>query len=478
VKLSDLRLIPAVETWPRAVALAERPVGKLVRVALFAALLWLNRMPGMWELSALALPLTFVPRYRRALVLLGTAYWFVRFPPIRWDRVTTVAWRADTTAWATSPIFFGAVVAGTLLFFLAWLRLWRGRRFTILPLVALFLALMALAAEAPLGPVAVTLLWTFLFVWGRWFWYLGYTLHDRGMKDPTPLWQQLGRFTPYWSNRPTPIPKGEAYLQKIEAKSETDLAVTQLKALKLLFWAAALKLLFAVLYYVGYESELQIPPLSYLLSKHRDHADYELWRAWAGVSLHYVLKILRLAIRAHQAVALVRMAGWRALRNTYKPFLSTSILDFWNRLYYYFKELLVDFFLYPTYLRLSKIKDTRWRMFVATLAAAGAGNLLFHWIDDTDEVLRVGFWSALRSFHVYAVYCAILALGIALSQLARKRGPKRPQPWWLAALKIAGVTFFFGIISVLDIADPDTVVDRSLTIRDYASFVLSLFGVT
>jgi hypothetical protein len=477
VKLSDFRLIPAVETWPRLVSFSERPIGKLLRVALFAALVWLNSLSALPELTALALLFTFVPRGRRIWLLAGTAYWFVRYPSMRWDRVTTVAWRADTTSWATSPFYLAAMVVATLAFFYLWFLLTRRRRVGLLPLIALYLALMAVAAEAPLGAIAVTLVWSFLFIWGKWFWYFGYTLHDRGMKDPPPLWQQLGRYTPFWIGSTVPIPKGEAYLQKIEARNETDLAVTQWKACKLLLWAAALKLLYAVLFYVGYESELKIPPLSYLLEHHRAHTDYELWRAWAGVALHYVLKILRLAVRTHQAVAIVRMAGWRALRNTYKPFLSTSIADFWNRLYYYFKELLVDFFLYPAYLRLSKIKDTRWRMFVATLAAAGGGNILYHWLADSDEVLRVGFWRALQSFHVYAIYCVILALGIAVSQLFRKRGPKRPTPWWLAALQAAGVTFFFGLISVLDIADIDMVVDRSLTIGDYSSFMLSLFGL-
>src|SRR6185436_4922264 len=103
-------------------------------------------------------------------------------------------------------------------------------------------------------------------------------------------------------------------------------------------------------------------------------------------------------------------------RNTYKPYLATSIAEFFNCIYYYFKELLVTFFFYPTYLRFFK-KQPRLRVFVATLAAAGFGNFLLHYFRAEDRILRDGLWNTLIFFAPYMIYALLLGSAIGLSQL-------------------------------------------------------------
>ena len=43
-------------------------------------------------------------------------------------------------------------------------------------------------------------------------------------------------------------------------------------------------------------------------------------------------------------VGYLRLCGFNVFRNTYKPLLAETMVEFWNRYYYYFKELLVNFF--------------------------------------------------------------------------------------------------------------------------------------
>ena len=87
--------------------------------------------------------------------------------------------------------------------------------------------------------------------------------------------------------------------------------------------------------------------------------------------------VLKLAARGHEIVGVLRLFGFNVFRNTYKPLLAPSLVEFWNRYYYYFKELLVDFFFFPTYVRRFRTSP-RLRMLAATLAAAGFGNLYYH----------------------------------------------------------------------------------------------------
>src|SRR4029453_4056095 len=100
---------------------------------------------------------------------------------------------------------------------------------------------------------------------------------------------------------------------------------------------------------------------------------------WAALIGYFVMWALYFTIFGHKIVGIARVAGFNIYRNTYKPYQATSIADFYNRIYYYFKELLVAFFFYPSYLRYFK-KHPRLRLFTATLAAAGLGNILFHFL--------------------------------------------------------------------------------------------------
>ena len=58
---------------------------------------------------------------------------------------------------------------------------------------------------------------------------------------------------------------------------------------------------------------------------------------------------------------------------------SATLVEFWNRYYYYFKELLVRFFFMPVFMQLGgKLRDwPRLRLFVAVFAAAFVGNIYY-----------------------------------------------------------------------------------------------------
>jgi len=142
------------------------------------------------------------------------------------------------------------------------------------------------------------------------------------------------------------------------------------------------------------------------------------------------------------------MAGFNLLRNTYKPLYATTIAEFWNRFYFYFKELLVEFFFFPTYVRYFK-KHRRLRLAAATFAAATLGNLVYHFCRDINYVFELGFWRALTGFQVYAFYAAVLGASIALSQLRGKRAPG-PLPFHRRVISSFGVIGFYCLLEIFD----------------------------
>jgi hypothetical protein len=177
-----------------------------------------------------------------------------------------------------------------------------------------------------------------------------------------------------------------------------------------------------------------------------------------------------MAIWGHAFVALARLAGFRLLRNTYRPLSSRTSAEFWNRFNFYFKEILVNVYFYPTYVRCLK-RYPRLRIAFATFMAAGAGNFFFHFIWKNHEIAQFGLAEALARSQAYAFYCMVLTTGIVVSQL-RARRPHASAGWLRAQFAPSlGVALFFCFLSVFD--GPL----RHATVAQHFDFLFHAFGM-
>jgi hypothetical protein len=182
--------------------------------------------------------------------------------------------------------------------------------------------------------------------------------------------------------------------------------------------------------------------------------------------------LLELSIRGHIIIACGRMAGFNLLRNTFKPLHSRTVAEFWNRYYYYFKELLVEFFFYPTFTRYFK-QHRRLRIFAATIAAATFGNSIYHFLHDFSIIAELGLWRAVSGFHTYLFYSLLLGVGIGISQLRNQGKPRlaNDAPWWRKGMATFGVLAFFCLIEVFDQEG------RSHSLLQCTRFFLHLFYI-
>jgi hypothetical protein len=162
---------------------------------------------------------------------------------------------------------------------------------------------------------------------------------------------------------------------------------------------------------------------------------------------------MSISLWGHAMIATCRMAGFRALRNTYAPLSSRTIAEYWNRYYFYFKELLVDMFFYPTFIRCFK-KRPRLRIFFATFVAASLGNTLFHLTRSFSSAVYFGAVTMIISFRSFLFYSLVLALGISLSQI-RPRTPRGSRGWFRERL-VAPVCVlgFYCFVHVFEVATP------------------------
>ncbi len=470
-----------------AAAFLRSARGRLTLVGAFTALLAVTQTYG-WPGTGVVLTLTsLLPQYRRpilALAALGVVY---LVPPVAIDRLQEWSVLHGAERWVPA---WPLVVAAVLSFGCAYAGLVRrfpkslpGRR-PVIVLVALLTLLLITAAHAPLGGLSWFVVTTSAMALSSYLWFFAYAASDSKLRGVPPPVRQIGYWRPFWGFSNVPLGKGAAYLERVEARDPDQLAFAQLNGLRLMVWAAVLSFglhLFRQALYMphgefsGITGQLLywlppdgLPAITALVERHQQGNPYPLATRWAAVIAAFISSVLYMAAWGHTIIATCRMAGFNAAPNTDQPLLATSVSDFFNRYYYYFKELLAAFFFFPTYLRFFKSRP-KVRLFVATVMAAGVGNFLFHFLRDSHEIHRLGFWNALVAYHVYAAYALILGVAIAISQLRLLARHRRERTGVRRVLATAGVITFYCLLNVLDVETAP-----SCTIVDYASFYLSL----
>jgi hypothetical protein len=304
---------------------------------------------------------------------------------------------------------------------------------------------------------------------------------SRGKLKDTLFKDHLFYLVPVYGGTVTPYGKGLEFLSRHEAADAAQFSRSQLAGMKLLVlaaaWYLARDLMDVALFgesaqYLTFWPESWRMGLSRLPEILQEGANPAWYQGWGLIYLELIRTTLSLAAAGHVIVGCIRLLGFNIFRNTYKPLLSQSILEFWNRFYYYFKELMVEFFFYPAYLRLRGMNPAA-RMFTAIFSAAFLGNMYHHILARPETVTH---WDLGQFWIVWGprfVYCFLLALGVGISMVRQQkiRQSASGQPSRGRLRRIAGVWTFFSIIQIWNVKH------ESVDIFDCARFALSLVGL-
>ena len=337
---------------------------------------------------------------------------------------------------------------------------------TLLALEALLCGLSLLDIMQGLPRVLV---WSLLVVVTPFIWFLPYAIIDQRAAAGQPLLLQMAALRPFWSPTYLPFGKGAAFLQKFLAKTTDDLAVTQLKGIKLLVWSNLLLALKAGLGWL-LVGRLGTPTVAETVDTFLQGQPYPLLTSWTALAWSTAYFALQIAIWAHLFIGLARLAGYRLPRGSCRPLESRTLMDYFNRFHYYFKELLVDFFFIPTFFKTFR-QHPRLRMFFATFMAAAVGNALWHFVRDIGLIARVGMAAALQTYISYLFYCVVLATGVGLSQIRAGQGIRPPDT---LTGRLYSFIFVWSFVVCLHLFSDGS---RQHSLGERLSFLASLFGV-
>ena len=417
----------------------------------------------------------FTPFRRRAILTAGAIYAGVRKPLREMANAEGLSVPSDMLSLAFLVL---------ALFGILWLCYLAAVKFKTLPTIVrrhpqltLHLlywgALAVLWMTTPLaGPWRAVLLGVAL-IFPYLIWRCGYVLMSgqNGRAAGTSFIHQLIVLWPAFGGSNTPYGKGLDFLTKFEAKTEEELARSQLAGIKLFilayFWHTGMNIMQGVLY----GPENAVPRLGQLVKL---GTEAPLLASWASVYCELVWQVLRHAAHGHAIIGTLRLFGFNIFRNTYKPLLAESVVEFWNRYYYYFKELMVSFFFMPTFMQLGgKLRNwPRLRLFAAVFAAAFVGNMYYHLLQRDESLVLGDVFGAIYDLRSRFFYCFLLAAGIYVSMLREQRRSGKAQTTGHAAriMRIFGVWTFFSLIFIWNVRNGAPFFTR-------VDFFLGLFGL-
>jgi len=473
----DLLAIEASETWIAAM----QTQGGLVLAAALSVCALQTRLE-LWE-AMLAVAAALIASHRpgwRAPVLLS-ATWLTAFLELGLGSSDTIDHLRSLLELAKLPTTMAvgigtgmlAIVLALIVVGLQWIQkrphAWVARR-PFLALLLFEISLSVLANQDVVPVLARVLVWAFIFSLMPYIWYLPAAITDLRAKGAGSIVTQLGYLRPFWSPGHLPFGKGPAFLRKHLARDPRDLAITQLKALKLLLWAnilIAIRSGLAVLF----EDHLGIPSVATAMDAALNGETNSVLFGWLALMLSTAKFSLQVAIWAHLFVGVARLAGYRLPRGCWRPLESRTLIEYFNRFHYYFKELLVELFFLPTFMRAFRSRP-RIRVFFATFMAAGVGNAVWHFMRDLNVVAEMGFRLALESFSSYAFYCLVLAIGISISQVRANAGFR---PGNTVFERLYSFLSVWGFVVCLHAFSDGS---RNHTLLERLSFVARLFGVS
>ncbi len=486
-------LVPALDKSPACIKYAQTFWGKALLLGAFACVLFFHGKDWWLDVVVMLAVTSYLPSLRTYLLPLGSLYWLCTYLNLEWNFVTQYASSQGQTALVESAWFKAAIVASIILFCWTYSNLSHRYPKSLLfkrPLFTLFIFyffVLWAVSYLPLSAVTKVIVWALIIILSRYFWYLAYSLAESRNKTPKPFLLQFGHYFGFWSGGlldEAPIPKGAAYIRKIEAKNSTELAICQLKGFKLLLWALYLKILTQFCVIVFHDQPLKIlgmleipyrlvvPRFAEIFTQYVQGTPLPWHICWVAIIIEKLTILLKLSVYGHLIVALCRMVGFNALRNTYRPLEVKTILDYWNHFFFYFKELLVDLFFYPAFFRYFK-SYPKLRLFFATFCAAGIGNLLSHLVLDVHVLYQYGFIEGLLGFANYLPYAILLSTGIWLSQLRQQKSnePSKAGFFRREILSRVGVWAFIFLLHPIDYWWPDRKLVDSFKVLVY------LFGI-
>lgn len=437
--MSSFRIIPQLEKYPRVVAFTQTFIGRICLVGICVFLMFLIA-DGFWfEIGTTALIAAIFNIKNRFIPLIGLALYLallrplltiVELPKPKYFLLHIAQFhnfiflkdfvRETNNSWALSSLISLLVICFSigLCYLIIHSKFSVIRNWPLGTFFAINILLIILGKYLPIENQYTYLFWVALVLFNTTY-VLNFCyvlLHYKKLK---------GRSWLYWLGPSVifnfPFGKSNAFLEQRVAKNNYDLAVTQIKAFKLLVWLCLIKILLKLLSpIIGLSPQ---PSPYFYVSNISDHfrnftnnTPSPTSVVWLSLLITYFYDLLLWAIKFNIPVVSLRLFGFYVPRGMYKPLYAKSIPDYFGRRYYYYKELIFDFFVFPLILRFRSIRSRQVRTFLAISIGVSFGTIITHAMASTAELYNIGAWEYLVRNTPFYLRCIGFGLLLGIYQ--------------------------------------------------------------
>lgn len=492
--IKRIRIIPQLETYPIVVRFAQTLLGQICLIAACTFILF-KLTSGIWLEAGVASLIAAIFKIKnRLVVLIGLGLYLSLLRPLAYIvDIPNIKYILLHLSYMQNWIFlkefannfsllysclasFAVIIFSVVLtYFIVKNKVLIIRSWPISSLLVADFLLIILGLILPKGHSFTYIFWVLLVLFNTTYWSnFCYTLlHKEKLKNKSWLyWLGPGVIFSF------PFGKSNVYLEQREATNSFDLAKTQIKALKLLLW---LWLLRHILIYVGpligipgytipFIPNINVSNISVHFENFLNHTPSSTGIIWLSLFITYFYDLLIWTLKFNVPVAVIRMLGFYIPRGLYKPLYAKSIPDYFSRRYYYYKELIFDFFVLPLFMHLRRIKDRRTRTFWAIFIGVAFGSMLTHTTGSIADLYNVSLGHYLeRSFPFY-LRCIGFGLLIAVFQFGN------PIP--VDGMRFARLRHFINVVIIVvifSLAKVFTPMMQTDNPTDAFRFFLSLF---
>ena len=331
-------------------------------------------------------------------------------------------------------------------------------RYIVLISVCIYIAtLVLIKVVLPEESSLQIFLWMFIYVFSVAVWNFAYI----SLSKFKPNWSQMSLLLPMWRSvavTSAPIHRGIRDFEYVYKQDGVERTSCQISGLRLLYWSLLIRYTgFFVSDVVFGTTTLSYVPFSFHLPNYFGmpfdiyyRFSIPLWKSWMGLFANsFIFLTVNVASLIGIMVSVARMCGFRFYRNTYKPYLANSFHDFFNRVFFFYNELLINFFFYPFW-KFSKVLKLpkKTRLFLVTFFTVLIGGEIIHFM----RVFRgLENLSLIDMFSIYAgrlPYFFLLGLFSAISVVSKGKSETLPK-WYIQGPR---VFFYFALYSICTLA--------------------------
>jgi len=504
-----IKIIPDLDKNQKFVQFSQTIFGKLTLSLIFSLILWLSANANFLVWPCIIFLFSIMQSKKVHLIIfLNLAYWLLAdglFQSISFNNPDKVpknihlleflinSLRIDLPQYLNTQVFyiFTSLTGISLIVILNQIYL----RYLCNKIpVVIFLGLIILPATFFLSslqkdPIIFLLIAGILIIYIKSFWFIAFALDDqRLLPHQNSIKLSIGSFAPFWYQNairpPDSLPRGFSELTSTETRSAEEYAKCQIKGIKLAIWAhiniilasATRAFLFGVETRYPIFSLFSIPSLN--LPSPMDLTIYNqlhipLYIKWLTLlSIPFIYITWQLVGVLGLLVAFLRLLGFRIKRGVYKPHHATNFGQFFQRVYFYYNSILVQFFFFPISRFLRKLNFNRkTHIFYSIFLSILLGGIFLEFIKNPELIVSIGPIKTFQIIFNRTLYFIGIGLASGLSSIwirpisTEKGGGFHPLRF---AILYSIYSIFFFLQGNLSIG----------TLHDRVTLLLSLFTIT